>query len=281
MRVRVITDSSTNVPDSYLTRLGIVETPAIVNFGTETFLNKVELTPEEFYRRLATEDRLPTTAQPSPRQFADAYGRLAAEGADAAIVVCVSGKMSGTLNSALIAAENAPLTVYGWDSLSASLGAGWQAIAAAEMARDGLDAPAILERLAPIRARMQTATAPTTLRFLVASGRVARLRGSIGDLLNVKPILSMVDGILAAVGQARGYHRALATVLERVVTGLGDRPARVGIAHANAPEAAEAFLAMVRARVNVAEAVITEIGPALATFGGPGIIALSAYAVGD
>ena len=79
------------------------------------------------------------------------------------------------------------------------------------------------------------------------------------------------------MGQARGYRRALAAVLERVAAGLGDRPARVGIAHANAPDAAEAFLVEVRARINVVEAVVTEIGPALATFGGPGIIALSAY----
>jgi DegV family protein with EDD domain len=279
MRVRVVTDSSTNVPDSYLARLGIVETPAIVIFGAESFLNKVELSSEEFYRRLATAGRLPTTAQPSPKQFADSYHRLAAEGAEEAIVVCVSGAMSGTLNSAIMAGEAAPLKIHPWDSMNASVGAAWQAIAAAEMAQEGLPVATLLERLAAIRARIQTATVPATLRYLVASGRVPKLRGNLGDLLNVKPILAMVGGWLEPVGRARGHRRALAAMIDRVATGLGDRLARVGIAHGNVPAAAEEFLADVRARVNVAEAFITDIGPTLATLAGPGIIALAAYTV--
>src|SRR5512136_1686859 len=103
MRVRVLTDSSTNVPDSYLAQLDIIELPALVNFGTQSFLNRIELSTEEFYRRLATADKLPTTAQPSPKQFVAAYEQAAAEGADEAIVVVVSGRMSGTLNAAALA----------------------------------------------------------------------------------------------------------------------------------------------------------------------------------
>ncbi len=114
MRVRVLTDSSTNVPDSTLAQLRIIELPALVNFGTQSFLNKVELSTEEFYRRLAAADTLPTTAQPSPKQFAAAYEyeQAAAEGADEAIVVVVSGRMSGTLNTAAVAAETAPIKVH-------------------------------------------------------------------------------------------------------------------------------------------------------------------------
>ena len=154
MRIQVITDSSTNVPDAYLARLEIVELPALVNFGAESFLNKVELSAEEFYRRLAAADKLPTTAQPSPKQFAAAYEQAAAEGMQEAIVVVVSGKMSGTLNSAVVAAEHAPIKVHMWDSMNAAMGAGWQAIAAAEMAQAGRDSAAILAELAAIRARM-------------------------------------------------------------------------------------------------------------------------------
>jgi len=109
MRVRVLTDSSTNVPDSTLAQLNIIELPALVNFGTQSFLNKVELSTEEFYRRLVTANTLPTTAQPLPKQFAAAYEQAAAEGAEEAIVVVVSGRMSGTLNTAAVAAETAPI----------------------------------------------------------------------------------------------------------------------------------------------------------------------------
>ena len=135
MRVRVLTDSSTNVPDSYLAQLSIIELPALVNFGTQSFLNKIELSTDEFYRRLAVADTLPTTAQPAPKQFAAAYEQAAAEGADSVIAVVVSGRMSGTLNSAVVAAEAAPIKVHLWDSMSASMGAGWQAIAAAAAQR--------------------------------------------------------------------------------------------------------------------------------------------------
>jgi len=279
MRIRVVTDSSTNVPDSYLHQLGIIETPAIVNFGAESFLNKAELSVEEFYRRLAAADELPTTSQPTPRQFLDAYQHLANEGAAEIVAVCVSGKMSGTLNSAIIAAHEAPVRVHTWDTESASLGAGWQAIAAAEMAQEGVSSATLLEQLATIRQRMQTAATPATLRNLVASGRVPRLRGNLGDLLNVKPILSMINGMLEPVSQARGRRQALAKMIERVVAAVGERPVRVGIAHANIAQEAAEFLETVRGRLNAAEEVITDIGPALAALAGPGILVLAAYAV--
>jgi DegV family protein with EDD domain len=277
MRLRVLTDSSTNVPDRYLAQLSIVELPALVNFDTQSFLNKVELSTEEFYRRLAVADKLPTTAQPSPKQFAAAYEHVAAEGADEAIVVVVSGKMSGTLNSAAVAAETAPITVHLWDSMSASMGAGWQAIAAAEMARDGLDASLIVARLGQIRTRMQAVTTPATLRNLIAGGRAPRLKGNIGELLDIKPILAMVDGLLEPVGQARGRRKAVAEVLTRVVEATGGKPMRVAVMHANVAEEAAQLAETVRMRLNVVEMVIADLGPVLATLAGPGLMALCAY----
>ena len=277
MRLRVVTDSSTNVPDEYLKRLDICEVPAIVNFGVETYLNKVELAVETFYERLAAAAELPTTSQPTPGQFTRAFDGLAAEGAEEVIAVCVSGRMSGTLNSAQIAAESSVPAVHVWDSESASLGAGWQAIAAAEMARGGMAADAILDKLAGIRDRMQTATTPATLRYLVASGRVPRLRGAIGEILNVKPILSMVDAILDPVDQVRGRRRSLAAMVARIAEAVSDHPVRLGIAHANVPAEAAEFLSAVKDRINAVETILTDIGPALAALGGPGIIAVCVY----
>jgi DegV family protein with EDD domain len=265
MRVRVLTDSSTNVPDSYLAQLSIIELPALVNFGTQSFLNKVELSTEEFYRRLAAADTLPTTAQPLPKHFAAAYEQAAAEGADEAVVVVVSGRMSGTLNAAAVAAETAPIKVHLWDSMSAS------------MARDGLDALTILAQLERIRARMQAVTTPATLRNLIAGGRAPKLKGNIGELLDIKPILAMVDGLLEPVGQARGRRKAVAEVLARVAEAVGDQPVRVAVTHANVAGEAAQFAQTVQTCLNVAELVVTDLGPVLATLAGPGIIALCAY----
>ena len=121
MRVRVVTDSSSSVPDEYLARLGIGEALASVNFGSESYLAKAELTLDEFYERLETADKLPTTSQPTPQQFAHAYERAAAEGADEIVAVCVSSALSGTLNSAVIAAEMASIPVHVWDTRHISM----------------------------------------------------------------------------------------------------------------------------------------------------------------
>ena len=277
MGIRVVTDSSTNVPDSYLSQLKIVELPALVNFGAESFLNKVEITAEQFYRRLTSSDKLPTTSQPTPQHFATAYARLAAEGADEIIAVTVSSKLSGTHSSAVGGVEGSPVKVHVWDSLNASLGAGWQAIAAAEMAAEGLPAAEILARLAPIRARMCTTATPATLRYLVAGGRAPKLKGNIGELLDIKPILAVVDGLLDPVGQARGRRKALAELVNRAAEAAGKKPARVAITHANALDEATQVAESLRGRLDVREQIIADIGPVLATLGGPGIIVVCLY----
>jgi DegV family protein with EDD domain len=279
MRVRVVTDSSTSVPDDYLNRLGIVEALATVHFGPESYLNKVELSLEAYYRRLPTADKLPTTSQPTPKQFASAYARLAAEGADEIIAVCVSGQLSGTLNSAVVAAESAPVRVYPWDSQHASMAAGWQAIAAAEMAQEGLDSQVILDRLASIRARAQMVFAPANLRYIVASGRVPKLRGTVGDLLNIKPILTTNGGRLEPLTQVRGQRRALEEMLNHFAARLGNRPARLAVGHCNVPDEAARYLEEARARLNLVEGIVFDLGVVLASLGGPGLIGLTGYAL--
>ncbi len=278
MAVRIVTDSSVSVPDSYLGRLGIVEVWATLHFGQESYLSK-ELPADEFYRRLAAAPRPPTTSQPTPQQFAAAYARLAVAGAEAILAVCVSGALSGTLNSAILAAEHAEVPVHIWDTRHVSMAAGWQAIHAAEMAAAGADVEAILAELAQVRARMQMYFTPASLRYLVASGRAPRLQGTMGDILNIKPVLGTIEGRLEPVARARGQQRALDLMLGRVAAALGDRPARVAVGHCNVPQEAAAYMAAAQARLNVVEGVVFELGPVLAALGGPGLIGLAAYAL--
>lgn len=279
MRIRIVTDSSTNVPDDYLARLNIVEVPALIHFGPTSYLNKIELSLAEFYRRLGTVDRLPTTSQPTPGQFAGEYAQLAAEGADTIIAVCVSSLLSGTFNSAVVAAEQAAVPVQVWDTQHASMGAGWQAIVAAELVGAGADVPAILAALAQVRARMQLVFTPANLRYLIASGRAPKLRGTLGDMLNIKPILAASDGRLEPAGQVRGQRHALEAMLSRVAAEVGTRPVRVAVGHCNVLEEATPYLQMVRGRLNVAEDMVFDLGPALAALGGPGLIGMAAYAL--
>lgn len=275
MAVRIVTDSSANVPDEYLSRLNILEVPAVINFGQESYLYKQEMSLTAFYERLASSERLPTTAQPSPQQFLLAYEQAAVEGADEILAVTVTSKISGTYNSAVIASEAAPIPVQVWDSLHVSMAAGWQTIAAAELAAQGLSAAQIVSRLANIRARLRMAFTPVNLKYLIASGRAPRVQGMIGDLLNIKPILVTQDGMLEPVARVRTARRAQEHMAKLIAAEVGGAPARVAVGHCDARAEAEAFAEQVRGFLDAREFVLFDLGM-LAALGGPGLLGLAA-----
>jgi len=278
MTVRVICDSSQNVPAAYLQQLGIVECQASLIFGDETYLNKVEMPEAEFYRRLASLPKdapLPTTTQPSPGQFIEALQQVKAEGATSAIITAVSAKLSGTYNSAVQAAgheTDIPVTL--WDTTGVSIGGGWQTIRAAEMAQAGASHGDIMAALPAIRDHITTVFTVDTLKYLVASGRLSSVQGMMGTLLNVKPMLMVDDGLLKPIGRERGRKSAKAALLDMARARVGDRPVRVAIAHTNVLAEAQAFEPDVRAALNVQELLLIELGPVLAALAGPGVMAL-------
>jgi DegV family protein with EDD domain len=280
MRLRVVTDSSTNVPDDWRARLSIIEVPAVINFGSESFL-KNELTLPEVYRRIEAAPSPPTTAQPSPQQFSLAYEQAAREGAEEIIAVVVSSEVSGTFNSAQGAQEHSPVPVHLFDARNVSMAAGWQAIVAAEMAEAGSDAASILARLGHVRDRMRIAFSPANLKYIIASGRVPRLRGTIGDLLHIKPIMMTTDGKLDVVSQVRSQRRASEAMLDLVLTPFGNRPLRVAVGHCNVPHEGAALHAAVLSRANAVESVVFDVGVVLAALAGPGLLGLVAYPLED
>jgi DegV family protein with EDD domain len=274
MAVRIVTDTSTNVPEEYLSRLNIVEVPAVINFGQDSYLYKREMSLEAFYERLVASERLPTTAQPSPRQFTLAYERAAEEGADEIVAVTVTSKISGTYNSAVIACEHARIPTLVFDSLHVSMAAGWQAIAAAEMAAQDLGAGEIMARLERMRDRVRMAFTPVNLKYLIASGRAPRLQGMIGDLLNIKPILVTEDGVLEPVARVRTQRKAQEHMVQLMAEELGGAPSRVAVGHCNALEEAQDFGERVRSALDVREFVLFDLGM-LAALGGPGLLGLA------
>ena len=276
MRVRIVTDSSTNIPDEILKRLDIVEAPAIVTFGDESFIWKRDIAQGAFYERLMSAQKLPTTAGPSPQLFLEAYRRAADEGADEIVAVTVSSLASGTHSSAVVAAAQAPVPVHVWDARHVSMAAGWQTIAAAELVRDGMPVQAILARLAAVREQVHMAFTPANLKHIIASGRVPRLRGTIGELLNIKPVMVTLNGQLEPVAQVRTQRKAQETVIELIAAELGAAPARVAVGHCNVPDEAAAFAERVCARINTRELVIMDLG-LLAALGGPGLLGVAVH----
>jgi DegV family protein with EDD domain len=275
--IRLVCDSSCNVPPTYQEKLGIIQVPAWVNFADGTSLrNGVDISDAEFYRRLQTERQLPTTSQPTPEDFVQAIE--AAEG-DEFVIAAVSSKMSGTFNSALQAAAllSGRKKVHTYDTLSASMGSGWQIIAGAEAAAAGADAAGVLAALRAARERIFTCFTIDTLKYLAASGRAPMLQAMMGNLLDIKPLLEIQDGTLHLVQRVRGRQKSKRELVAMAANHVGERPVRVAIVNANVPDEAAGLADEVRARLHCREIQIVELGPVLGALAGPGTLAIAAF----
>jgi DegV family protein with EDD domain len=277
---RLIVDSSSNVPVELLQRHNMIEVPALVNFGAESLRNNVDISTAEFYQRFAQSATIPTTSQPPPAFFAEAYAQAFAQGAEHLLVFAITSKLSGTYASAQMAARQfdaARITV--WDSNAASIGSGWQVIAAARRVEAGVTHEALMAELEKIRSATFAFAALETLKYAALSGRVSNLQAGIGDILQIKAILEMRDGLFIAAGRARGRQRSIEELVERWRRQAGNRPLHLAVAHANSP--ADAVLLTERARqaLNVVEMMTVDIGPAIAALAGPGALALLGYPI--
>jgi uncharacterized protein len=240
--VAVVTDSSADLADSVLDRHHIALVPLQVVFGNESFRDRVELTPEEFYRRLAATRELPTTSQPAPAEFIRVL-RDARAGADEVVAVILSASLSGTFGSAQAAVRAAGISaVHLVDSRSASLGVGMLALRAAELAEAGWHAGQIAGEVERVRGQSGMLLTVDHYDNLLRSGRVSRGKAWIAGMLDVKPILSLdAEGRVVPVDRVRGREQLVPRVLALLEQRLTPRPAlvRFGVVHTGVLETAE------------------------------------------
>lgn len=240
--VAVVCDSANDLPDAVLDRHGIVLVPMQIVMGERTYRDRVELKAEEFYRQLDAAKELPTTSQPAPADFVQAF-RDGREHADEVVALTVSSGLSGTFTSAQAAAKVAGLDgVTVVDSRSASFGMGMLALRAAELAESGWRADRIAAELDRVRRQSGMFLTVDVYDNLLRSGRVSRGKAWIAGMLDVKPILTIDgDGRMAPVDRVRGRERLVPRVLELLERALSPRPRaiRFGIAHVHAPDVAE------------------------------------------
>lgn len=272
-QVGIVADSASDLPDAVLDRHGISLVPLQVIFGNETFLDRVQLKPDEFYRRMRTAPQLPSTSQPTVADFVRVF-REARHEAEEVVAVLVSSGLSGTFNSGAAALKAGGLTnVRLVDSKSASLGSGMLALRGAELAAQGWPAAAIATELE--RVRDQSGVFLTVDRFdnLLRSGRVSKGRAWLGGLLDVKPILSLDGaGRVVPVARARGREQLVARVLALLDARLQPRPERlrIGVVHAEAPEVAERIRDALVAAYRPRECFVTLATGVLGTHVGEG-----------
>lgn len=207
MAVKLITDSACDISQREAKKLGITVLPLKTMIDGVEYLDGVTISPEEFYDKLETCKDLPTTSQLAPAEFEDAF-RAAVESGDQVVVITISGKLSGTLQSATIASAEFPGDVWVVDSESVTIGQRVLVMYAAGLRDAGLGAGEIAAELDRIKSRVCLLARVDTLEYLVRGGRLSKTAGFAGAILNIKPVLSVEDGEVKVLGKARGSRQS-------------------------------------------------------------------------
>jgi DegV family protein with EDD domain len=253
--------------------------PLHLIWGEQMFLDNVDIHPQEFYERLQTAKVMPSTSQITPAAFEKLYAKLSEEGFEI-LSMHISGKLSGTLDSATQARAGLPgAKIELFDSESASMALGFQVLAVARAAVEGASMKECIEIATRARANSEVYFVVSTLEFLRRGGRIGGAQAFLGTALNLKPILFVQDGRVAALEKVRTMSKALDRLTDIVEQRIGSRtPIRLAALHANAKDEAVAFLERVRQRFDVSavsDAIITDVSPVIGTHAGPGAVGMA------
>jgi DegV family protein with EDD domain len=279
----IVCDSSASVPEEIRSALDIRIVPIYIHHKDKMWRDLVDIKQEEFYRWLPTVDKLPTTAYPGPADFLKVYEELSEEGFSEVVSIHVSSKSSGTYQAAITAGKMAEekrsgLRIHAVDSLNVAMSHGWMAIEAARAARQGAgisEIAALLGRIIPVSGMIQTAD---TLKYLHMGGRIGSATHMLGNMLNIKPLIGMRDGVIVPLGRERSLgkaYTAMANMAEKDV-GPGGR-IKVAYVHTAAPEKAHALKTIFEERFTCVESIVAELSPALGVHSGPGASGVCYY----
>ena len=279
MTIRIVTDSTSDLPQTVADQHDITTIPLYINFGDQSYLDGVDLTREEFYKMLPDHPTPPTTSVPGVELFQSAYRKLSAEGADQILSIHIASSLSATADvarSALETLTDVPVTVF--DAGQITLGTGLLSIVAAQAAASGKTMEEIVSMLKEKAIRTYSFAALDTLEYLRRSGRASRFQSTVGSLLSIKPLLSMHDGKMD-VDRVRTEKGAIEWLMDNL-TNLHPFE-ELALVHTNAPDKVEAF----RQRAypflpSGKEPIIAEVTPIIGTHVGPGAVGFSCIAKG-
>ncbi len=278
--IALVTDSTAYMPADLLDRFGIYVVPNVVNWGTQTYRDGVDIQSNEFFERLRNDPVLPTTAVASIGEFHDIYARAADE-ADAVLGVHLSAKLSGTYSAAVQAAGMLPgKRIEVVDSNATAMAMGFVVLAAARAAQAGKSFDEVVQAARDAIPHVGVVFTVETLEFLRRGGRIGGAQAFVGSLLDMKPILDLRDGRIEPIERVRTKKKAVERVLDIIAQRTDhQRPVRLATLHAAAPQEAAALLETATHRLRAEEALMSEVSPTVATHAGPGTVGL-AYCVG-
>ena len=276
----IITDSTSDLRADELAALKVRRVPLYVNFQGKVHRDWLDIDPARIVAGVQAGADLPTTSQPSPEDFTQAYAAAVAEGATEILVVTITSGMSGTFQSANLAAKDATVPVSIVDSQNASAGVAILVRQAARMRDAGAARDAIVATLEAMRAQMIVLFSVGTLEYLQKGGRIGRAQALLGGLLNVRPILSLEDGKIVPAGKARGTKKAVAEIVERIREHAAKHSGELVLdfLHIQDKPAAESLRQAVRdAGITFIDGSVYEIGAVIAAHVGPGTFGVYAH----
>jgi DegV family protein with EDD domain len=274
MTVKIVTDTLSDITSDLAAELGITVVPLYVRFGEEIFRDRVEITSEEFYSRLVNVTKLPSTTQPTPNDFAQVYKELARE-TDEILVIVVSGKLSGTYQSATQAKEyvKGKCRIEIVDSLTVAMAEGLIVISAAKAIKEGANLAQVADMARRAAPRSHLIAYFDTLKYLAKGGRIGKAQGLLGPLLSIKPILTVRDGEMAPLTRVRSLSAGL-DYFYNLVKGFSNIEG-LAVEHATTPDVADKLVERLGAIYPKERIYRSVISPVIGTYAGPNALALT------
>ncbi len=279
--IRIVTDSTCDLPDGRLVQLGVPVVPIHLFFGTDEYEEGVTLGYDEFYRKVDALGIVPKTSQPSPGDFAEVYRQLAGEGATTILSLHVTGKLSGTVRSAEMAAESVKdqVTVRVFDSLAGSAALGFMVEEGLELLAQGANADQVLARWTAIRDHLGIFFYLDTLKYARMSGRVGALQSSLASILQIKPLIALNEGLLPVAERVRSRKAALSRLVDMAVALAAGRQVNVAVVHAEDLAGADALLSQARQAMDCHRTIVCRLATSLVTNLGTGTLGIVVYPV--
>ena len=277
MAVKLIIDAGSDLTVAQAKELDVTLIPMSVRFGSEEYLSGVDITNEEFYNRLATERELPTTSQPTPFAFEEVYQQVVDSG-DEAVVLCVSSALSGTYQSACIAADGLEDRIFVVDTRAVSVAEKILLDYAISLRNHGANAQAIAAELEKKKEDVCVFGAVETLEYLIKGGRLSKTAGAVGSVLGIRPVLHLVDGALEVAGKARGAKAAI-TMTHQFISDVGiDFTMPCGLGYTgNDPKVLSPFLEAQNASWSGQDIPVYNVGSTVGTHTGPGLFLVAFF----
>lgn len=278
-RIAIVTDSTSDIPKNMVKELDIKVIPLTVIFEEESFLDDgKEITISEFYKKIRSSEKLPTTTVPSPKYFLEAYTDILKE-SESIISIHISKKMSGTVNSAEMAKKEMPgKDIEIIDSEYVHLPLGFLVLKAAQLAQEGKSKEEILKGIYDLKPKVKVLFVPSTLEYLKKGGRIGKAKGLIASLLDIKPILTVHDGEVSQFKTARRWNQAKTELIESMKTIIKNpQNLVVAIGDSDAKEDAEEMYERIKETFNPKRILRVDIGTVVGTHMGPGGIGISFY----